>query len=220
MGTSNTDWSKFATLKSVIVFAATVVLFFAIVFFVGINSRKNIELFGLKIKSVDTVRIEKIDTFYKFRVDTLVRVVYLPSGTGSKKAEQKNVNGLNASVGRDNTGIIAKNVFSGKADSGSKIHVGDDINPVRTLSVKEENEILDSLRAFMDRRKISHVRQIQISLSHGSSVTIAKQIVEMFKLNGIRAFIFGSSEFGGGRFAFNISSDDMQDLEMGLGAYD
>jgi hypothetical protein len=71
---SRTDWSKFASLKSVIVFASIIILMFVVIFVVGLYSNKNIEFFGLKIRNVDTIYISNsgIATGKTVRYDRLL----------------------------------------------------------------------------------------------------------------------------------------------------
>ena len=73
----NTDWSKFATLKVVIVFTSLMFLFFAIVFIVGIQSNKNIEFLWMKFTNCSPITTIKHDTIKIIRYDTIVVPKYI-----------------------------------------------------------------------------------------------------------------------------------------------
>jgi hypothetical protein len=101
---NSTDWSKFATLKVVIIFGAIVLLIFTAVFIVGLNSNKNFEFFWVKFKNRDTLYLTKTEIVYKDKIDTFYKYFSSPNKPSTVKVEQKSTSGDNAAVGGNNSG--------------------------------------------------------------------------------------------------------------------
>lgn len=165
-------------------------LFYPVVLYVGIKSNKNIEFAWLKIKGIDTVRIT--NTVYKDTGSVVVK--YLPTARSNSKPatknEFKNTNGTNAVAGRDITGPIGKNVFSGRADSGAKIDVGDKTyNSERVLSAEELREVLKKVNKCQIRNTAPN--SIIMLAEGGASPKIMMQIYDYLKVNGYNPSING-----------------------------
>ena len=159
-------------------------LFYPVVFYFGLNSKKNIEFMGLKIKGVDTVYLTKQEIVYKEKVDTFYKYIPSPGKSSTPRTEQKNTNGPNNSAGRDNNGTQAKNVFVGRADSGSKVHVGDIVNnnAERVLTEIELMEILVTVNNFREKNRMS--KCILPILEQGASQRIMQQVEDYLISHG------------------------------------
>lgn len=102
----NTDWSKFATLKVVIVFASLILLFFATVFTVGIKSKKNIEFFWMKFSNCESVI--KHDTIETIKYDTVIKYTSITgksSLTTTNQPDKNSKNEANQNLGMNNGNI-------------------------------------------------------------------------------------------------------------------